>query len=349
MTLDPSKHPFPYPEPGSLMSSEARKWYLDCVRRIPEVISIDQPPEDMLLEAWPLKARLRLAAAVALVDMELADEFLLSMPLPSIDALLLKAGAPDAEDAARKACVELLTITEAEKRAFPATIGEAIGMEVFDGRQWQTMTEAGWAPRDDRGVAKGFPVRTPDGFKPIEEIRVGDLVLSAPPSGDGPPEPKRVLRTFVRERQTLRHLSTGKEEQGHADFIAACEDMQFWSEKRGWTRLEALRRNEPLRTDSGSSLVLDHYPIYRGGPEGVGWVQDGRDWQTSVGRLFDYANYDIVEQAEAGYLPRQIAEGLERFLRVTVYDLDVEDFHTYYVSGHWVRCPPADTSPKDSR
>jgi hypothetical protein len=346
MTLDASKHPFPYPEPGSLVSSEARKWYLDCVRRIPEVISLDQPPEDMLLEAWPLKARLRLAAAVALVDMELADEFLLSMPLPSIDTLLEKAGAPHAEDAARKALVELLTITEAEKRAFPATIGEAIGMEVFDGKRWHTMTEAGWAPRDERGVAKGFPVRTPEGFKPIDEVRPGDLVLSAPPSGDGPAEPKRVLRTFVREKQTLRALSTEKEGGLGFHFIAACEDTEFWSEARGWTRLEALRREEPLRTDAGRSLVFAHYPVYRGGPTGVGWVQGGRDWRSSAGSLFDFASYAAVEQAELGYLPREIAESRERYLRVTVYDLDVEDFHTYYVRGHWVRCPPSDTNPE---
>jgi len=195
-------------------------------------------------------------------------------------------------------------------------------------------------------VAKGFPVRTPEGFKPIDEIRVGDLVLSAPPSGDGPPETKRVLRTFVREKQTLRHLSTAKEGERHSDFIAACEDTELWSEVRGWTRLEALRRDEAVRTDAGPASVVDHYPVYRGGPEGIGWVQQGGDWRTSIGSLFDYGKYDIVEEAQPGYLPREIAEGLERFLRVTVYDLDVEDFHTYYVSGHWVRCPPTDESPK---
>jgi hypothetical protein len=348
MTLDPSKLPFPYPEPGSLTASEARKWYLDCVRRIPEVVSLDQGPEDMLLEAWPIKARLRLAAAVALIDMELADEFLTLMPLPSIDALLEKAGAPDAEDAARKACVELLTITEAEKRAFPATVGEAIGMEVFDGQRWQTMTEAGWAPRDDRGVPKGFPVRTPEGVRPIDEIRVGDLVLSAPPSGDGPAQPKRVLRTFVRENQTLRALSTENEGGPGFNFVAACEDTEFWSEERGWTRLEALRREEPLRTDAGRSLVFAQNPVFRGGTEGVGWVQSQRDWRGSAGSLFDFANYKHIPQAELGYLPREIADSRERYLRVTVYDLDVEDFHTYFVKGHWVRSPPTDTSPSSA-
>jgi len=37
------------------------------------------------------------------------------------------------------------------------------------------------------------------------------------------------------------------------------------------------------------------------------------------------------------YVPREVANGLERDLRLPVYNLDVEDFHTFFVSGFWVR------------
>jgi hypothetical protein len=39
---------------------------------------------------------------------------------------------------------ELFKITQAEVRAFPGTIGEAIGMTYWDGKETWVMTEQGW-------------------------------------------------------------------------------------------------------------------------------------------------------------------------------------------------------------
>jgi hypothetical protein len=171
-------HPIAYPAPASLLSSEAAKWYLESVRAIAGTLGRDREPMEMLETAWALKARLRLAGALSLVDVELAEEFLRSMALPSIDALLMQAGAPDDADAARKALAKLLSITVLEQRAFPGTVGEAIGMEVTTGDETQVMTEQGWQPKEEGGFLPGWKVRTPEGTKRMDEIAVGNLVTA---------------------------------------------------------------------------------------------------------------------------------------------------------------------------
>ena len=61
-------HPIPYPAPDSMLASDAAKWYLDSVRAIPGTLGRDREPMELLETAWALKARLRLAAALALYD-----------------------------------------------------------------------------------------------------------------------------------------------------------------------------------------------------------------------------------------------------------------------------------------
>ncbi|HET7728429.1 MAG TPA: hypothetical protein VFK48_00225 [Usitatibacter sp.] len=335
--MSPPRHPFPYPAPGTLGPAEAVKWYLESVRAIPGALKRDRSPAEMLEEAWQIKSRLRLAAALALVEQELAEEFLRKMPLPSIDALL--AGAWD-EEAERRALVKIVSITVGEKNAFPATIGESIGLEVWDGEQSHVMTETGWQPKEDGGFPPGNPVKTPDGYKRIEDVQVGDIVLSAHPDGTAPPQPKRVVRTFRREGRTLINTSTAHpDESNRYTPLNAAGATRFWVEDRGWVRLDAIEGEARLRTLDGPLNLMRRYPVYRTLRPGIGWVQAMHNTEESYGTLFDYAGGGPVAQEGSTYLEQEVWDSDERFLRATVHDLDVEDFHTYYVSGHWVRCP----------
>jgi len=136
----------------------------------------------------------------------------------------------------------------------------------------------------------------------------------------------------------LRKLSTSGEESNESWFLAATDSLPFWVEGTGWTRTDALNRRSVLRTFDGRVAVVDGPEREFGtGQEGVGWVPNGSNWETSEGSRFDYAKYDIVETPDNPYLPREVAESMERYLRVPVYNLDVEDFHTFYVGDHWVR------------
>ena len=100
---------------------------------------------------WAMKCRLRLGAAMALYDQELVDEFFQAFPLPSansyIGAAYALAQASD-DDVLGVALDLLLDVTEAEKRKFPGTVGEAIGLEIRMADGIHVMTEKGWVKKD---------------------------------------------------------------------------------------------------------------------------------------------------------------------------------------------------------
>jgi len=71
----------------------------------------------------------------------------------------------------------------------------------------------------------GTMVHTKDGLKPIEEIKVGDYVLSKPENG-GELAYKQVTKTFVRENAEVWGVKYGIEGVGH--LIATTAEHPFW-------------------------------------------------------------------------------------------------------------------------
>lgn len=59
---------------------------------------------------------------------------------------------------------------------------------------------------------KGTRVYTKEGRKPIEEVQVGDYVLSSPEDGSGQPEYKRVLKTIAHEPQPISESALAKKD-----------------------------------------------------------------------------------------------------------------------------------------
>jgi len=332
-------HPIPYPAPDSMLASDAAKWYLDSVRAIPGTLGRDREPMELLETAWALKARLRLAAALALYDIELADGFLRDMPLPSIETLLREAGAPEDPDAPRKALARVLTVTVLEQRAFPGTVGEAFGMEVTTGEETHVMTEQGWKPKEEGGFPPGWQVKTPEGSKRMDQVVAGDLVLSAPMDGHGAAQPKRVLKIHRREGHTARHLAGSFPDGavGRAAVVMAADPTQLWVEDRGWTRVDAIENDMRVRLLGSTSEIFHNYPLYRTTREDVAWIQNGRNARDTEGGLFDVVKHEMVETGKAEYLEAAVYDSDERYLRTTVFDLEVEDFGTYYVNNHWAR------------
>jgi hypothetical protein len=196
-------------------------------------------------------------------------------------------------------------------------------------------------PRTSAGCfAKGTPVHTRDGLTPIDEIRVADWVLAAPEDGAGTPAYKRVANTFVHQQKTIRKISTYAAQSGTQYFVSATGDHPFWVEGRGWTRADVLGRHTALRGTDGTAIRIDsQWPVYRTGQPGIGWVQVLSDVVGSHGGSFDYERYDLAPDADPGeYPPPGILESEQPFLAVTVYDIEVEDYHSYFVGydGLWV-------------
>ncbi|MGO1070830.1 hypothetical protein [Lysobacter sp. CA199] len=135
--------------PDSLTIADAANWYRASVPLIAGASASRPDYAEPFPYAWSLKSRLRLAGALALYDQEAVDEFLRAFPLPTQHEMLLAAFAASAEggDFHGAALATLLTVCESERKAFPGTVGECIGLELWDGKKYWVMTEDGWAAK----------------------------------------------------------------------------------------------------------------------------------------------------------------------------------------------------------
>jgi len=136
------------PEPDSMTAADASQWIRKAIPLIAGFVKPDLAPFERLQEAWNIKSRLRLLAGAALYDQELVAEFCQTFPLPRIDELLAMFQDVDEEQREEAALEFLLNVSERESRAFPGTVGEAIGMTIrnVNGKDY-VMTENGWQER----------------------------------------------------------------------------------------------------------------------------------------------------------------------------------------------------------
>ena len=129
--------------------------------------------------------------------------------------------------------------------------------------------------------AAGTMIETADGDHTIEEIQIGDLVLSANPE-TGEIAYKPVVNTYVHVTDTVLYLTIDEE------IIETTEDHPFWVEGQGWTSAKLLQPGDVVRLKDGSTQCVD--------------------------------DIEIVELPEGEY--------------VAVYNFEVADFHTYFVSDY---------------
>src|SRR5439155_17757235 len=88
----------------------------------------------------------------------------------------------------------------------------------------------------------GTPIRTAEGFKPVEEIQAGDLVLSRYEwEPGGPVESKPVEEIFARVSPVLRLRVGGQ-------IIRVTPEHAFYAEGRGWIAAAFLEVGDRLHT-----------------------------------------------------------------------------------------------------
>ncbi|MBL8484886.1 MAG: hypothetical protein JNJ60_22005 [Rhodocyclaceae bacterium] len=189
-------------------------------------------------------------------------------------------------------------------------------------------------------LVKRTLVHTREGLRPIEQIKIGDYVLSSPEDGSGGAEYKRVVKTFVHTNRVIAAFLWWGAEDGGIYRVAGTPNHPFWVEGVGWTRGDCLNPDDEIRSINGGAVEVNRcQQIYRTKLPGVGWRSAlSRDDEGAWGGCFNYEECmqfdDPTEQYL--YLDPEIENSENPYLAVTVYNIEVEDFHTYYVHPHGV-------------
>ena len=227
----------------------------------------------------------------------------------------------------------------------------------------------------------GTLVHTQEGLVPIEEIKVGDWVLSQSEE-KGEQAYKRVVRTMEFENQPVYSLSytkvaktivDGKEVLGvvdqdadntlivtgnHPFWVAGHKEDYFHPEEvlpLGWVRADLLIGGFYLELANGELVrVINIDRLWRTKTEGLAWRElspespqgfhlDLRNSMSFYRRRLrePLVDTDFIGWTKDGANFRFRYETDEQAdiwsYKTTVYNFDVEDFHTYYVGefGVW--------------
>ena len=111
-----------------------------------------------------------------------------------------------------------------------------------------------WGSAKDFGTSycfvAGTLVTTEDGFKTIEEIEVGDKVLSEDET-TGEVAVKTVTETYVNETDELIHIGV------NGETISATPTHPFYVDKLGWTLARSLRAGDILVLSNGELVTVE--------------------------------------------------------------------------------------------
>ena len=202
---------------------------------------------------------------------------------------------------------------------------------------------------DEACFAAGTLVHTKDGLKPIEQIKVGDLVLSKHESGKGERAYKRVTKTFLHQDRPVILVRVGGSQadgEWRTHQFVVTQEHPFWVQGKGWksvgtlvgsvmkpTNLEILGNENPALTDQGPLLVTSK--------PGVAWRPMSPKNFSAGGTHWDVRTLESDGETELCIFKtiRSAKRAKpEHLFKTTVYNIEIEDFHTYYVGevGVWV-------------
>ncbi len=125
---------------------------------------------------------------------------------------------------------------------------------------------------------RGTPFRTPDGSKPVEQLRKGDKVLSRPEWNPlGRVEAKEVEEVFDRLGRVMLLRVSGRE-------IGTTSEHPFWVKDRGWVSAGQLKAGDQLASEENGRWMA---------VEGV--EETGRYETVYNVRVADYHTYFVGE------------------------------------------------------
>ncbi len=238
-------------------------------------------------------------------------------------------------------------------RAFELSTQAQPSNDTFNGkhiaRDLSFCTDVGSGAGDKRNCiedgacfAAGTLVHTKEGLVPIEQIKVGDWVLSKPENG-GEQAYKRVLKTFAHEPTRVMDIRYALLDNVDLAFPIVCTlNHPFWVVDEGWIASEDLPTSTRISgskfelCDGTQAVIRDKIKIYVSDQPSVGWKPAHMGAVDEQGSLWDYANRKLIASNVFAIEAVKYEEMEDPYLKLPVYNLEVEDFHTYYVGKHGV-------------
>jgi hypothetical protein len=208
------------------------------------------------------------------------------------------------------------------------------------------------------GFVAGTLVHTNNGLVPIEQLKIGDKVLSRAendPEGDLIYKPVTETRQF--QSKTLHFLRmgiTGGTDQASVSGVITTPNHPFWVKNYGWKRADLLRMGDTVLLANGlDATVFEWGPIFATDTPNVGWVPvfyeihgfhengfliDLRN-NSINSDLFDVKSRVIYGDVAGDYRFKSVEESL---YISDVYNITVAETHTYFVNyyGVWVHNKP---------
>ena len=126
-----------------------------------------------------------------------------------------------------------------------------LGLPLVGGALGTVASKLSSALRITGCFAAGTPILTPEGSKPIEEIRPGDWVITAPDDDpDADPVPRPVEETFENYLPILDLYVNGRT-------IRTTAEHPFWVKDSGWVAAQQLEAGDELLALDGRWLKVD--------------------------------------------------------------------------------------------
>ena len=184
----------------------------------------------------------------------------------------------------------------------------------------------------------GTLVHTKEGLRPIEEIKVGDWVLSKPENGEGEQAYKRVTQTFVHEDREVRLLTYSKVQgvswmpdcKSWTGHLIVTANHPFFVKGQGWVKAgQLIIDNVFVTTDEAEDTGVWKHEILRDtDTDNLAWVQAHNSDEASP---IDFRVYPYIYGEESDLDDHELI--YDAWMLRQVFNIEVEDYHTYYVGA----------------
>jgi len=210
-------------------------------------------------------------------------------------------------------------------------------------------------------------VHTRESLKTISSLKIGDWVYTQNRRNTGEIMLQQITKLLPHKAPLafLELKEQSSERNGkNKNFLFTTRMQPFWSNRLAWTTLADLPStylSEPqnLKTITGDSCFQgSEMRVFATKSERYGWMLTSMELaycgMGGDGVLWDFQNMQEILRAESPDLHREMtdsAEKLETEYFADVYDLEVGDTHTYFVSkaGVWVHDAKIEGSGRISR